>query len=207
MMYLFFREPTGKILKVPNNYSVADITKFGTNVVAKGKAILSKYRGGYKATGTLLNNYSFSSKFTKNGAVISLNFGAAGLYWRFINEGVRGAGGHTGSGRLRGVGSKFSFKPNGKMPPTNAIKRWITVKGISPKTGQTIDSMAYGMATEIKRRGLYRTQFVDKPIKSEYKKIPDTLVEAMAIDIDTLLEKLPDPIMRVDLERTNFTTG
>ena len=212
MMYLFFREPQGRILKVPCNYSVKDITKFGNNVVSKGKMILSSYKGGYKATGTLFSNYSFGSKFTKNGAIISLNFGAAALYWRFINEGVRGAGGTTstkkskrgGTGLLRGVGSKFSFKKNGKMPPTNAIKQWLAVKGVSPKPGQTMDSIAFAIALTIKRRGLYRTRFVDKPVREEFERIPDPLIEAMALDVDKLLNKLPNPII-VDKLNVDFT--
>jgi len=203
MMYLFFREPKGRIIKVPSNYSVKDITKFGTNVVSKGKMILGSYKGGYKATGTLLSNYKFTSKFTKNGAIINLDFGAAGLYWRFVNEGVRGAGGTTatkkskrgGTGLLRGVGSPFAFKKSGPMPPPNAIKRWMSNKGIAPGPGESKDGLAYAIALTIKRRGLYRTRFVDKPVKEEFKKIPDTLIEAMAMDVDRLLQKLPNPIV------------
>ena len=180
-MRLQFRNPkTGKFVKGDTSNLDKTFTKFGSNVIKQARGILSSTKK--RASGTLYSDLSYNLKIQKAGLSFSLDFGRASSYWEFIDEGVQGIGGYTGnlSPKSRGRGSKFKFKyasPGGKL--VEALK-----KGYGFST-----SHAFGAGYNIKRRGLERTQFITKPLKEQYRKLPDELTKAFALDIEKLIDK------------------
>ena len=187
MLRLRLRDPKGKFISGDMKESRKEIDLFGERVIRDGKNILRFFKKD--DTGNLMRGYDFNSKYTKNGADINLSFGLATFYWKYIDEGVRGAGGFKGSGRARGAGSFFKFST--KQPPLSAILPWVKRKGLG---GGKPKSVAFAIALSIKRRGLTRTQFVTRPIEDNFKRLPDEVVKGLAIDLEALLEKLPDPL-------------
>jgi hypothetical protein len=95
-------------------------------------------------------------------------------YWKFVNEGVRGA--QDGS---KAIGSPFQYRD--KMPPRQAIEDWITNKGINPggSRGQRMQpraSLAAAIQRNIYRFGTPRTLFFDKAL-------PESLMKALTEDV------------------------
>jgi len=208
MLRLRLRGSDGKFISGDMKRAREEIDLFGENVVLQGKNILRFFKKD--ATGNLKRDYKFNAKYTKNGADMNLSFGKAFYYWRFIDEGVRGAGGSTGgttkkgtqskrggTGLARGLGSPFKFGL--KQPPLRPILAWVKRKGISSKNQR---GLAFAIALSIKRRGLVRTQFVSKPIEDNFKRLPEDVVQGLAIDLETLLEKLPDPMEKMSINLT-----
>jgi hypothetical protein len=201
MLRLRLRGSDGKFISGDMKRAREQIDLFGENVVLQGKNILRFFKK--EATGNLKRDYKFNAKYTKNGADMNLSFGKAFYYWRFIDEGVRGAGGATsggkrgGTGAARGLGSRFKFGL--KQPPLRPILAWVKKKGISSTNQRGI---AFAIALSIKRRGLVRTQFVSKPIEDQFKKLPEDVIKGMAIDLEKLLEKLPDPMEKMTITLT-----
>jgi hypothetical protein len=183
-MKLQFRNPkTGKFVKGDTKNLDKTFTKFGSNIIQQARGILSKNK---KGSSKLSSNLSYNLKMHKSGLSFSFDFGSSSDYWVFVDEGVKGAGGFKGSGRMRGQGSNFSYKKNGKQPPLSAILPWVKSKGL---TGKSQRGIAFAVARSIKQRGLTRTQFITKPIKEQYKKLPDKLTKAFALDLENLLDK------------------
>jgi len=193
-MRLQFRNPkTGKFVKGDTKNLDKTFTKFGSNVIQQARGILSKNK---KGSSKLSSNLSYNLKMHKSGLSFSIDFGSSSDYWVFVDEGVKGAGGATsgstkagkykskGTGLSRGRGSKFRFKT--KQPPLSAILTWVKSKGL---TGKSQRGIAFAIALNIKRRGLTRTQFISKPIKEQYKKLPNELTKAFALDLENLLDK------------------
>ena len=179
-MRLQFRNPvTGKFVKGDTTTLDKAFTKFGSNVIQQARQILSK---NDKGSSRLSSNLSYNLKVHKSGLSFSVDFGAASNYWEYVDEGVQGIGGYTGnlSPKKRGAGSKFKFRyasPGGKL--VKALKNW---KGLGSKN-------VWAVGYSIKQKGLTRTQFITKPIKEQYKKLPNDLTKAFALDIERLLDK------------------
>tara|TARA_R100001443_G_scaffold9908_1_gene19511 strand:- start:535 stop:1089 length:555 start_codon:yes stop_codon:yes gene_type:complete len=174
--------------------TIQAMQKLGGNVVKDGKNILNKEK---KAGGTLYNDFDYLVTASKNSVTLEFEFGKADDYWAFVDEGVKGAGGFKGSGRMRGQGSPFRFgsgKYKGKWPQfTSAIQKWIKKKGIkgrNKETGKFITNKSLGFLIQraIYQRGLTRTQFFSRPFKSELNKQTDAILNAFGKDLDKELE-------------------
>ena len=86
--------------------TIQAMQKLGSKVVKEGKGILKKKK---KTTSqnTLYNDYDYLVTASKNSVTLEFEFGGAEDYWAFVDEGVRGAGGYKGKGKMRGQGSPF----------------------------------------------------------------------------------------------------
>ena len=185
---LQLRSPDGKFISGSTKEAEKIFTIFGSNVIKGGRKILNKKKK--RATGDLFNDYHYTLKSTKTSLTMAFEFGKASDYWAFVDEGVKGAGGFKGSGRMRGQGSPFKFKT--KQPPLSAILPWVKLKGIGGKNQRGI---AFAIALNIKRRGLERTQFFSKPLEEQIQKLPTDIVKGFANDVEKLLDKLPDELV------------
>ena len=170
--------------------------KLGGKVVKEGRGILKKDK---KANGTLYNDFDYLVTAKKESVTLEFEFGGAEDYWAFVDEGVRGAGGFKGSGRMRGGKSPFRFgsgKYQGRWPQfTSAIQKWIKKKGIkgrNKETGKFITNKSLGFLIQraIYQRGLTRTQFFSKPFTTELKKQTDAITKAFADDLEKELRIL-----------------
>ena len=171
--------------------TIQAMQKLGGNVVKEGRGILKKKK---KTTSpnTLYNDFDYLVTEKKDSVTLEFEFGGAEDYWQFVDEGVRGAGGYKGKGKMRGQGSPFKF--SNKMPPRGVIDRWIVSKPLKAarKDGKFIKrkSLAFLIQRAIYQRGLTRTQFFSKPFTTELKKQTDAIVEAFGEDLEKQLETI-----------------
>ena len=171
--------------------TIQAMQKLGSKVVKEGKGILKKKK---KTTSqnTLYNDYDYLVTASKNSVTLEFEFGGAEDYWAFVDEGVRGAGGYKGKGKMRGQGSPFKF--SNKMPPRGVIDRWIVNKPLKAarKDGKFIKrkSLAFLIQRAIYQRGLTRTQFFSRPFTQQLKKQTDAIVEAFGEDLEKQLETI-----------------
>ena len=171
--------------------TIQAMQKLGGKVVKEGRGILKKKK---KTTSpnTLFNDFDYLVTAKKDSVTLEFEFGGAEDYWQFVDEGVRGAGGYKGKGKMRGQGSPFKF--SNKMPPRGVIDRWIVSKPLKAarKDGKFIKrkSLAFLIQRAIYQRGLTRTQFFSKPFTTELKKQTDAIAEAFGEDLEKQLETI-----------------
>ena len=185
--------------------TIQAMQKLGSNVVREGKGIL-KRKKKTTSKNTLYNDFDYLVTADKNSVTLEFEFGGADDYWAFIDEGVKGAGGYKGSGKMRGQGSPFRFgsgksKGNWQSFKTK-IKKWIQNKPIKlrgskgrfiSKTESNINSVAFLIQRAIYQRGLERTQFFSKPFTQQFNKQAEKITESFADDLLSQIdEKLKD---------------
>ena len=199
---LKLRGPDGKYVKGDVKHLEKALTRFGSNVIKEGRKILNQKKKRTQEN-TLFNDYHYKMKSTSSTITFGFEFGRAEDYWEFVDQGVVGVGGFKGSGNARGGASPFKFKyanPGGAM--VNAIKGWIKNKPVS-LGDSNINSAAWGIGYSIKRRGLERTMFYSKPVNKALRKLPNELTEAFRLDLEKLVDKLPNTI-KIKEEDLNF---
>jgi len=185
----------------------AILSSFGSKLIEKARANLNKK--GKRAKGTLFNEMSYDIEKTMSGIKFKMDFGSADDYWMFVDQGVKGAGGFSGSGRMRGGTTDFRFGtgtgPKGGL--RRAIRRWIDIKGIKGRIQKdwknnkgagrfiTKDSLVFLISRSIYQRGLERTRFITKPYDDMIGDLNAEIAEAFAVDIDNSIElENPDKI-------------
>ena len=163
--------------------------------------------------GHLNNDQVFD--ITKAGTVVELNIGypkdsEAAVYYDFVNKGVKGAD----SSQSKSTTSPYSYKskyPSKKM--ATAILLWVrqnaimgrnedqtknlsslqekrkSFKGMVAKTNN-FKSMAYGIATAIKTRGLKETLYFDNALEETFKGFQDAMAVALGTDIRLTIRQL-----------------
>ena len=173
------------------NNTIQSLQKLGGSVVKEGRGILKKKK---KTTSrnTLYNQFDYLVTSGKDSVTLEFEFGNAEDYWQFVDEGVRGAGGHKGSGKMRGAGSPFKYST--KMPPRGVIDRWIVSKPLKAgrdKQGKFIGrkSLAFLIQRAIYQRGLERTQFFTRPFTTQLKKQENKILQAFADDLEIELKE------------------
>ena len=170
--------------------TIQSLQKLGGSVIKEGRGILKKKKKQTRSN-TLYNDFDYLVTNTKDTVTLEFEFGRADDYWAFVDEGVRGAGGYKGSGRMRGQGSPFKF--SSKMPPRKPLINWIKNKPLKgrDKKGRFISNESFGFLIQraIYQRGLERTQFFTRPFTTQLKKQEKKIVQAFADDVETLLEK------------------
>tara|TARA_R100001230_G_C5685042_1_gene193687 strand:+ start:822 stop:1370 length:549 start_codon:yes stop_codon:yes gene_type:complete len=175
--------------------TIQAMQKLGGDVVKEGRGILKKEK---KASGTLYNDFDYLVTASQEYVTLDFEFGKAEDYWAFVDEGVRGAGGYKGRGKMRGGNSPFRFgsgKSKGKWPQfTSAIQKWIKKKGIKgrDKKGKFITNKSLGFLIQraIYQRGLTRTQFFSRPFTQQLKKQTDAIVKAFGEDLEKQIETI-----------------
>jgi len=145
-----------------------------------------------KFSGELKNSFKGKIKESKNSIQLDMTMADYG-FWQ--EEGVRGVGGvrkttsrfnkRNNKGKMwkqNGKGSRFSFKsPAISLKPDSThrgIKLWANSKGLNP----------YAVARSIAMQGLKPSRFMTKALESEFKTLPNELVEAYGLDIDDFLD-------------------
>jgi hypothetical protein len=181
--------------------TIQAMQKMGNNVVREGRSILKRKKKQTKQN-TLYKDFDYLVTSDKSSVILEFEFGRANDYWAFVDEGVRGAGGYKGSGKMRGGKSPFRFgsgKGKGNWGEfKSSIIDWIKNKPIKlrgakgkfiEKNAQNIKSVAYLIQRAIYQRGLQRTQFFSKPFTDELKKETDKIVKAFADDLELAIEQ------------------
>ena len=171
--------------------TIQAMQKLGGDVVKEGRSILKKKKKQTRQN-TLYNDYDYLVTASDSSVTLEFEFGGAEDYWAFVDEGVRGAGGYKGSGKMRGQGSPFKF--GSKMPPRRPLINWIKNKPIKgrDKKGRFISNESLGFLIQraIYQRGLTRTQFFSKPFTQELDNQMESITEAFADDLELALETI-----------------
>lgn len=174
------------------------LNNFGTKVVNKSKGNLKRKKK--KASGKLIDSISYSTKVSKNSFEFSFEMED---YWTFVDYGVKGVGGTRADKKVDGktvkgetwekkrvTNSKYKYKK--KKPPLMAFNGWTIRKGIAPrnKGGQFTSrkGLLFAISTSVFHTGLETTSFFTKPFEKEFKRLPDELVKAYALELEDLLK-------------------
>ena len=175
--------------------------KFGNSVVKEGRGILKRFKPNSKiASGQLYRDFDYLVTSQKNSITLEFEFGNAGDYWQFVDEGVKGTPNARPINKdgkpyprkkgKRAGNSPFSFKD--KMPPRGVIDRWVVKRGLKAarKDGKFINrkSLVFLIQRSIFYNGLQRTQFFTKPFTRQLKKQTGDIVDAFSKDLDKQLE-------------------
>ena len=181
--------------------TVQELQNLGSQVVRRGKRILKQKKKTTKSN-TLYKGFDYLVTTSKDNIQLEFVFGGADDYWAFVDQGVKGAGGYKGSGKMRGGKTGFRFGSgnySGKWQSFKSkIKKWIANKPIKlrgadgkfmEKTESNINSVAYLIQRAIYQRGLTRTMFFSKPYEDILDRNWDKVLQAYSEDVDAELSK------------------
>ena len=125
------------------------------NLIEKYKTILKE--DGKVASGGLLNSIQGEVRVDNNLYTFVINLND---YWKFLEYGVNGTAVDNGS--------TYSFKK--KTVNTDAIEKWITVKGIVPHSINnkvpSTKQLAYVMSRSIARNGIKGGHYLNSSLQS-----------------------------------------
>ena len=152
------------------------LSLFAKNVVQESKNNLrdQKKNASYK----LWKSITYDLKVHKSS--FSLDF-LMEDYGHYQDKGV--------SGKKRKFDTPFSYKND--PPPPSAFDKWIVAKGIAPRTNGKFASrktLQKAISRRIFNYGIKPSLFFTKPFEKYFKNIPDEVVEAYGLDIETFLK-------------------
>jgi hypothetical protein len=152
-------------------------------VVGKSKANLNRLKKN--TTGNLNKSIKGYYKVSKNSFQISFEMED---YGEFQDKGVQG----TKSSK-KAPNSPFKMgtgsAPKGMFK--TAINAWVVRKGIAPRDkGKFTDrkQLNYLIRKSIYETGLKTTNFFTEPFETAFKRLPDEIIEAYGLDIESLLQ-------------------
>jgi hypothetical protein len=157
-----------------------ELDKFGKFVIQQSRTRLTKEKKN--TSKKLYDSLDYDLKVTPRS--FSLTF-VMEKYGQFVDKGVQGAVSST-----KAPDSPFKFK--NKMPPRDVFVGWIKAKPIQGrnKKGQFIsrNSLAFLIQRSVYEKGLKTTNFFTTPFEQAFKKLPDELIEAYALEVEELLK-------------------
>ncbi len=93
------------------------------------------------------------------------------------------------SGKKKKYNTPFSYKD--KQPPASAFDKWIVRKGIAPRNAQgqfqNRKGLAFAIARSVFINGIKPSLFLTKPFEDGFKRLPDDIIEAYGLDVETFL--------------------
>jgi hypothetical protein len=169
-----------------NNTQTA-LDKFSKGVVKQSRTRLTK--GKKNVTKNLYNAIDYDLTVSPNS--FSLKF-YTGEYGVFQDEGVKGADPSlVKNGKQKAPNSQFSYK--NKRPPIKPLKEWIKARGLKfrDKDGRFkkggINTLAFLISRSIYAQGIKPSGFFTKAFKSQYKNLPQEIIQGYALDMRDLL--------------------
>ena len=167
---------------------VDELNKFGKYVVQQSKSNLSKKKK--KDTSNLYNGIKFEVTKEKDSTTLSFDFGSANDYWQFVDKGVKGV-----SSSAKAPNSPFKFGTGtGKSGGlTKGINGWVARKRIQFQDRKTKQFLSYKATAfliirSIWNKGLETTNFFTKPFEQAFKRVPDDIYAAYALEVEEQLK-------------------
>ena len=167
---------------------INELEKFGKYVVQQSKSNLSKKKK--KDTSNLYNGIKFEVTKEKNSTTLSFDFGTANDYWQFVDKGVKGV-----SSSAKAPNSPFKFGTGtGKSGGlTKGINGWVARKRIQFQDRKTKQFLSYKATAflimrSIWNKGLETTNFFTKPFEQAFKRVPDDIYAAYALEVEEQLK-------------------
>lgn len=167
---------------------VNELNKFGKYVKQQAKSNLSKRKK--KDTSNLYSGIAYDVEETKDGARLTFSFGSADDYWQFVDKGVKGK---TSSLKAPNSPFKFGSGTGRKGGLTSRIKSWVKRKRFqfrNKKSGQfmSYESTSFLIIRSIYNKGLETTNFFTKPFEQAFKRLPDDIYAAYALEVEEQLK-------------------
>ena len=161
------------------------LDKFGKYVVQQSKSNLTKKRK--KDRGELYNSVSYELTVSKNSFQLSFKMTD---YGEFVDKGVKGV---SSSFKAPKSPFKFGTGSGAKGGLTNGIDGWVQRKRIQFKNRGNGQFMSYKQTAFLIRnsiwnKGIETTNFFTKPFEEAFKRLPEDLVEAYALEVEDLLK-------------------
>ena len=167
---------------------VDELNKFGKYVVQQSKSNLSKKKK--KDTSNLYNGVKFEVTKEKDSTTLTFDFGSANDYWQFVDKGVKGV-----SSSAKAPNSPFKFGTgSGKSGGlTKGINGWVARKRIQFQDRKTKQFLSYKATAfliirSIWNKGLETTNFFTKPFEQAFKRVPDDIYAAYALEVEEQLK-------------------
>ena len=156
---------------------------FAKNVRKRSRYNLT--RGKKNMSKELYDSLKYDTKVMKNSLSMSFFMNKYGM---FQDRGVRG----TKSGKsLSGFSYKSSSNLIGFEAATGTFAKWAKHKRMQPrdKKGRfgSYKTMGFILANSIKKKGIKPSMFFTKPFEQEFKKLPNELIEAYALDLENFI--------------------
>lgn len=166
-----------------------ELDKFWKYVIQQSRTNLTKSKKN--ASKELYNSLKYDVKVSKNSFESTFY---SEDYGKFIDKGVKGVGGTKANGdkwQKKKVTNSL-YKYTTKRPPASAFNGWVIKRGLAGrnKKGQFISrkSLMFAVANSVYHTGLETTNFFTKPFEKAFSNLPDQIVKAYGLDLDTLLK-------------------
>ena len=161
-----------------------ELNKFGKSLVKQSRANLT--RKGKRDRGRLYKSLDYDVKVNKNSFEFTFLMED---YGEFIDAGVRGT---QSSAKAPFSKFKFGTGTGKKGGLTKGIKSWVRRKRIQFRkpNGQfmTYKSTEFLIVRSIYTKGLETTNFYTRPFNLAFKRLPQQLIEAYALEVEDFLK-------------------
>lgn len=151
---------------------------FAKDIIRQSRANMTRRKLG--SGGALYDSISSNVEVFKNSIAVEI---LMEHYGKFVDQGV--------SGNERKFNTPFSFRD--KMPPPSVFNKWILQKKIAPRDekGKFVKrrSMQFAIAKSIQKRGIKPTKFFSDAVESALSRLPDTIAEAYALDLEFFVKQ------------------
>jgi len=173
-------------LSVKNENTARALDAFLKYTVSQAKANLTKRKKN--ASKSLYNSLKYDFKVSKNSFTASIS---ANDYGEFQDLGVKGA-----KSSRKAPNSPFKMgtgsAPKGKFK--GSIDKWVVRKGIAPRGsgGQFANrqQLVINIMRSIFNTGIPASRFLSDPFDKGFKRLPDDIVEAYGLDVETFLKQI-----------------
>lgn len=152
------------------------LKEFLKYTVSQAKANLTRKKKN--STKALYDSIEYDytvSENSFNASITALDYG------EYQDKGV--------SGKKKKYNTPYSYKD--KMPPAKAFDKWIVRKGIAPRNEQgqfqTRKGIAFAIARGVFVNGIKPSRFLSDPFEKGFKRLPDEIIEAYGLDVETFL--------------------
>lgn len=147
------------------------LEKFSREVVEKAKKNLPNGKLQKSIRSELeVNQNSFSLSFFMED------------YGQFQDQGV--------SGTEKKYNTSFSY--TNKRPPAKAFDKWIVKRGLAPRNTkgafQNRKSLQFALSNHIFKQGIKPKRFFREPFEQELKELPEEIVTAYGLDIESFIK-------------------
>ena len=165
-----------------------ELNKFGKYVKQQAKSNLTKR--GKRDKGDLYNGVDYKVEEFKKKTVLTFSFGSADDYWEFVDKGVKGK---TSSAKAPTSPFKFGSGTGRKGGLTSGINSWVKRKRFQfsdKKTGRFLSyaSTSFLIIRSIYNKGLETTNFFTRPFEQAFKRLPDDVYAAYALEVEEQLK-------------------
>ena len=156
------------------------LNDFGSYIVQQSRSNLTKQNKN--VTKELYNSISYDYKVNPNSFELSFYMED---YGTFVDKGVKGA-------KSSAKAPNSPYKYTNKRPPSRVFDKWSIQRGFAARDekGRFLPrkTVNFLIAKSIYEKGIETTNFFTQPFERAFKRLPDELVEAYGLEVDTLLQ-------------------